>query len=63
MTSVFIDGQAGTTGLQIRGRLTERDDIELLTLDDAERKDPAARAERTILIAVPHAYTDPGNEW
>jgi N-acetyl-gamma-glutamyl-phosphate reductase len=42
---VFIDGEAGTTGLQIAQRLGERDDIELLHLDDAERKDAARRAE------------------
>ena len=42
---VFIDGESGTTGLQISQRLGERSDIELLHLDDAERKDPARRAE------------------
>ncbi|QDZ07609.1 N-acetyl-gamma-glutamyl-phosphate reductase [Sphingomonas panacisoli] len=40
---VFIDGGHGTTGLEIADRLDGRDDIALIVLDDAHRKDDAAR--------------------
>ncbi|MEE9317342.1 MAG: N-acetyl-gamma-glutamyl-phosphate reductase [Rhodospirillales bacterium] len=42
---VFIDGAQGTTGLQIHDWLEGRADIEVVSLTEAERKDPAARAE------------------
>lgn len=44
-TKVFIDGQHGTTGLQILDRLKDRPDIELLELPLADRKDLGKRAE------------------
>ncbi len=40
---VYIDGQAGTTGLQIYDRLSGREDLTLLTIDPDKRKDPQAR--------------------
>jgi len=40
---VFIDGRDGTTGLQINERLTGRDDIELLHIDENKRKDTNER--------------------
>lgn len=43
MKKVFIDGSAGTTGLQIYDRLAGRKDIRLITLDDDVRKDPIYR--------------------
>lgn len=42
---VYIDGKDGTTGLQIYERLSAREDITLLLIDEAKRKDPAERAK------------------
>ncbi|KCV81147.1 N-acetyl-gamma-glutamyl-phosphate reductase [Actibacterium atlanticum] len=51
---IFIDGEVGTTGLQIATRLEGRSDIELIRLDEAVRKDPAARRDalRAADIAI-----------
>lgn len=58
MHRVFIDGQAGTTGLQIHDRLHARDDIELLEIDPGQRKDPRAKqaiidAADVVLLCLP----------
>jgi N-acetyl-gamma-glutamyl-phosphate reductase len=45
MTTVFIDGAAGTTGLEIRERLAGHADLELVRLEGDKRKDPKARGE------------------
>ena len=45
MKKIYIDGQAGTTGLRIRERLAERDDVTVLVLPEDKRKDPDARRE------------------
>ncbi|MBW8835654.1 MAG: N-acetyl-gamma-glutamyl-phosphate reductase, partial [Burkholderia sp.] len=42
---VFIDGDQGTTGLQIHERLRDRTDITLFTLPASDRKNPRRRAE------------------
>jgi N-acetyl-gamma-glutamyl-phosphate reductase len=44
-TRLFIDGAAGTTGLEIRERLAGRSEFDLILLDDAQRKDAAARRD------------------
>lgn len=45
MKKIFIDGSQGTTGLKIYKRFENRNDIELLHIDEAKRKDPAERAK------------------
>ena len=57
---VFIDGREGTTGLQIYDRLTPRQDIELLLIDEEKRKDTAERkklmnAADVVFLCLPDA--------
>ena len=45
VTKVFIDGASGTTGLEIRERLSGRRELELVVVEDARRKEASARAD------------------
>jgi N-acetyl-gamma-glutamyl-phosphate reductase len=51
---IFIDGEHGTTGLQIRQRLADRGDLDMLSIPEAERRNPALRQEmlQTADIAI-----------
>ena len=55
---VFIDGKAGTTGLRIYERLSAREDVEIITLSEGERKSPEARkkainASNVVFLCLP----------
>jgi N-acetyl-gamma-glutamyl-phosphate reductase len=54
MYKVFVDGQEGTTGLQINEYLSQRDDVQLLKIDPHKRKD--AEARRELLNAADIAF-------
>jgi len=45
LTTVFVDGHAGTTGLKMYERLALRDDLEIIAINPEKRKDPEARKE------------------
>ncbi len=60
MKKIYIDGQSGTTGLRIRERLSERDDVIVLTIPEDKRKDTDARrqmlnAADIVFLCLPDA--------
>ncbi len=59
-TKVYIDGQSGTTGLQIYDRIGQRDDLELLRIDEDKRHDNEERkkflnAADIVFLCLPDA--------
>ena len=57
---IFIDGEAGTTGLQVSDRLVAHPDMTLIQLDDGARKNPAMRKEAmaaadAVVLCLPDA--------
>lgn len=60
MKKIYIDGQSGTTGLRIRERLAERDDVQVLVIPEEKRKDTEARREKLntadiVFLCLPDA--------
>ena len=65
---IYIDGDQGTTGLQIVQQLRGRADLQLLTLPEAQRKDPQQRAEMLnacdiALLCLPDAAAREAVSW
>jgi len=65
---VFIDGEAGTTGLQVRDRLAERDDIEIISIANDLRKDENERKRLineadVVILCLPDAASIQAASW
>jgi len=65
---IYIDGQAGTTALRIRDWLAGRNDLEVITLPEELRKDPAARQKALqdatiVLLCLPDDAAKEAATW
>jgi N-acetyl-gamma-glutamyl-phosphate reductase len=65
---IYIDGQAGTTALRIRDWLTGRSDLEVVTLPEELRKEPAARKQALqdasiVLLCLPDDAAKEAAAW
>ena len=60
---VFIDGEAGTTGIQVRGRLEKREDLEIISPPSDLRKDVDTRKkfinDADVVILCTFEFTEP----
>jgi len=68
LKKVFIDGEAGTTGLQVRERLAERTDIEIISPPFELRKDEATRKKYlneadAVILCLPDAASVEAESW
>jgi len=65
---VFIDGEAGTTGIQVRGRIESRDDLEIISAPDDLRKDEETRKKLineadVVILCLPDAASKEAASW
>ena len=62
---IFIDGEHGTTGLQIRSRMEGRNDVELLSIPEAERRNETMREDllNSADIAILCLPDDAAAQW